>query len=274
MSDLKLSYSKVCDGSEEEVAFITLARPEFANALSFKLMKEMIEALDQVLLKESVRVLVIRGQGKHFSAGADLTWMKASKDMTEEQNKEEATVLKSLFEKLYHFSKPTICVVRGAAYGGAVGLAACCDSVLAVDSARFCLSEVNLGLAPAVIYPYLMRRIRPGNLKRLSLTGTVFSGEKAGKLGLVDEVFEVKDLEDGLKSEISSYLSSAPYALSKIKELHDEVLMDSCRQTDKTVELIASLRSEKEAQHGLESFFQKTKPSWSLSLKEEWECDV
>ena len=90
----------------------------------------------------------------------------------------------------------------------------------------------------------------------------------------MDDAFEVKDLEEGLKAEITAYLTSAPYALSQVKELHHEILSDSCRQTDQTVELIASLRCEKEAQHGLESFFQKTKPSWSLSLKEDWECDV
>lgn len=274
MADLELTYLKINESSPYVIAFLTLNRAKFANALSFDMMKGLPRLLDEIKENKLCRVLVLRAKGKHFSAGADLAWMKASKSMTEEENKKEALILRRMFEELYNFPKPTIAVVRGAAYGGATGLLASCDSVICSHGAKFCFSEVNLGLGPAVIFPYLSRRIRGGDLKRLALTGAVFSGSFAKDIGLVNFCTGEEDLLKTLKSELSLYLSSAPEAISEIKKLHDKVLAGSGNMGDETATLIARLRRGEEAQHGLSSFFEKKKPSWSLDLNDDWKCDV
>ena len=274
MSDLELSYKKINDTSSDTIAFLTLNRPEFANALSFDLMKSMTKLLGEIEKYDKCRLLVLRAKGKHFSAGADLAWMQAAKDMTREQNQVEAEVLQEMFEKLFHFPKPVIGVVRGAAYGGALGLLAACDSVICSKKARFCLSEINLGLAPAVILPYLSRKMQASSLKRLALTGVVFSGEQAKETGLVNFCLEEDKLQLKLKEEISLFLSSAPRALSELKSFYQSVLLSSHEQSSKSTKFIARLRREEEAQHGLSSFFEKKKPLWSLTLKDDWSCDV
>lgn len=273
MSDLKLSYETVSEGGDL-VAFLTLDRPDFANALSISMIESFSSYLVSIKEKGNCRALVIKASGKHFSAGADLAWMKASKEMTREENYKDSLALSTLFERLYHLPIPTIAVVKGATYGGAVGLIAACDSVIAAEKAQFCLSEVKLGLAPAVIYPYLARKIKLGVLKRLALTAEVFSSDFAREAGLVNFSLPEEALSQKLKSELSLFLSAAPGAQEEIKTLHHKVLTNAFKQSYDTVELIAGLRVGEEAQHGLSSFFEKKKPSWSLKLREDWNPDA
>ncbi len=273
MSDLELHYEKVSE-REDTVAFITLNRPECANALSFKMIENFSSFLKEIKEKKECRALVLRASGKHFSAGADLGWMKASKEMTREENYKDSLALSTLFERIYHLRVPTIAVVKGSSYGGALGLVAACDSVIATNEAQFCLSEVKMGLAPAVIYPYLARKIQLGVLKRLALTAEVFGTEYAQKIGLVNFSIPSHELSAKLKSELSLFLACAPHAQEEIKILHHKVITNSFKQSYDTVELISGLRVGEEAQHGLSSFFEKKKPLWALKLREDWNPHV
>lgn len=274
MSDLELTYSQISDESSDLVAFVTINRPQVANALSFDLMTSFVDSLKQVEANKFCRAIVIKAKGKHFSSGADLSWMQAAQKMSHQENYEEALILTEMFEKLYHSSKPTIALVKGAAYGGALGLICACDSVICCDNAKFSLSEVKLGLIPAVILPYLARKIRPGDLRRLSLTGAVFSAHHAKEIGLANFCVPEGEISVKLKSELSLFLGSGPRAIADLKKLYHEVSSESNQQSERTAKSISQIRVGDEAQHGLSSFFAKKKPSWVVSLKEGWEFDV
>ena len=273
MSDLLLEYRGIALSCDDEIAIVTINRPKQANALSFELMQDFIKVLDDIAENKNCRAVIVRGEGKHFSAGADLGWMKAAAQMTEEQNFEEALVLTEMYEKLYHLPQATLVCVSGAAYGGALGLISACDIVLASENARFCLSEVNLGLVPAVILPYVARRLNPGDLRRLSVTGAPFSAAEAKAYGLVNHVVPANDFSRTLDHELGLILSSAPGAISSFKDLYHKVCSDSCQQSKMTAQSIAKVRVGAEAQHGLSSFFAKQKPSWVLTLNRDWMID-
>jgi len=155
MPDTELLIKKIDANRDDCIGFVSISRPEVANALSAQVMQELTDHLAVLSSTPHLRAVILRGKGKHFSAGADLNWMKASAALTKSENEVDARKLAFLFESLYQLSVPTIAVVSGAAYGGAVGLTAACDFAIATTSAKFCLSEVKLGLLPAVILPYL-----------------------------------------------------------------------------------------------------------------------
>lgn len=270
MSELLLRFVKVDEAKPDTIAFLTINRPNQANALSFELMQSFIKALEEVKAKENCRALVLQGEGKNFSAGADLGWMKASASMTKDENYQEALVLSQMFEHLYHLPIATIALVKGAAYGGALGLISACDIVIASDKAKFCLSEVNLGLLPAIILPYVARRMRPGDVRRLATTGAVFSGKEAKENGLVNFTVAESSMNDVLHEELNQVLSSAPGAVGSFKDLYHQITSSGCEQSNKTAESIADIRVGEEAQHGLSSFFSKQKPSWVLTFDKDW----
>ncbi len=274
MSDLKLNYSQVTDKTPDVIAFLTINRPKQANALSFALMQSFIEKLAEIKKKPHCRALVLKGEGKHFSAGADLSWMKLAQEMSHKDNYKEALVLSEMFELLYHLPLPTIACVKGAAYGGALGLISSCDLVIASEQSKFCLSEINLGLLPAVILPYLARRVHGGDLRRLAITGSVFSGKEAQRFGLVNHCVTEEKFEETLKSELNLLLSSAPEAIAHFKKLYHQITFQNIKQKTMTAESISQIRVGQEAQHGLSSFFAKKKPSWALSLKDDWNSHV
>ena len=222
-------------------------------------MQSCIKVLEKVKAKEHCRALVLQGEGKHFSAGADLGWMKASASMTKDENYQEALVLSQMYVYLYHLPIATIAMVKGAAYGGALGLISACDIVIASAKAKFCLSEVNLGLLPAVILPYVARRMRPGDVRRLATTGAVFNSEEARENGLINHCVEESSMHDTLTKELSQVLSSAPGAVGAFKSLYHQITSSGCEQSNGTAESIAGIRIGKEAQHGLSSFFSKQK---------------
>ena len=159
---------------EQTIAVLRLARPQAANAFNEEMMLEISAHLKAVREQTGCRALILHGQGKHFSAGADLNWMKSAAEQSPADNRAGSETLSRMFAALAELPLPTIAVATGAAYGGAVGLIACCDYTIALEKARFCLSEVRLGLIPAVILPHLKRRMRPAALRRLSLSASVF----------------------------------------------------------------------------------------------------
>lgn len=250
----------------ESVAILTLNRPRSCNAFDASMVDQLCDCLSQIERTRGCRALVLTGAGKHFCSGADLAWMKKAAEFTSEENVSDARRFLRLFEQLYRISLPTLAVVRGAACAGAIGLVACCDIVIADKSSQFCLSESRLGLLPAVVMPYICRRIATGQLFRHGLTGRPFSSDEALRWGLVDLVTEPSNLEACLQSELSAILAAGPVAQKAFKSLHRRILDEGMQQGDYTVEAIAKARASSEGQAGMKAFFEKTAPPWSAEL--------
>jgi methylglutaconyl-CoA hydratase len=245
------------------VATLTLNRPEVHNAFDDALIAELNTALDHFRTHPDVRLLVLRAEGKSFSAGADLGWMKRMAACTREENLADAQELERLMRGLYDFPKPTLAIVQGAAFGGAVGLVSCCDIAIASDNASFSLSEVKLGLAPAVISPFVIAAIGPRQASRYFLTAERFSAARALDMELLHEVVASQDLEGTAERLIATLLDNGPIALMASKTLIRQIVPatddDLC---DYTTTLIASLRTSQEGQEGLSAFFEKRAPAW------------
>ncbi len=250
--------------SDRGIASVTLNRPEQHNAFDDGMIAEMIELLGQLEQDDRVRVLVLRAAGKSFSAGADLNWMRRMADYDLAQNTDDAMQLAELMRRLNCFPKPTIALVQGAAYGGGVGLIACCDIAIASKQALFCLSEVKLGLIPAVISPYVIEAIGARAARRFMLTAERFSAEQACRLGLVHQVVEAQELDKTLDSMLEFLLAAGPAAQAAAKDLIravsnqpiDSDIIQNCAQR------IARIRATSEAREGLDAFLEKRKPNW------------
>ncbi|QFU04908.1 2,3-dehydroadipyl-CoA hydratase [Pseudoalteromonas sp. THAF3] len=247
--------------TKSRIAILTLARVEKHNAFDDVLINEMIRCIEHASTLD-VRALVLKSEGKHFSAGADLNWMKSMKDNSFEDNVADSMELARLMQVLYECPLPTVCLVQGAAFGGALGLIACCDIALADSSAKFCLSEVKLGLIPAVISPYVINAMGERNARRYFLTAEVFNAEQAQTLGLIHELSD--DLDASAEQLLSKLADNGPQAVKAAKRLIAEVahqpIDDSLRQL--TAERIAAIRVSDEGQIGLTAFFEKQAPAW------------
>ncbi|UCJ14938.1 gamma-carboxygeranoyl-CoA hydratase [Pseudomonas sp. MM211] len=246
------------------VATLWLSRPDKHNAFNAEMIEELIQALRQVAADDSLRFLVLRGQGRHFSAGADLGWMQASAQLDYASNLRDAHQLGELMSLLYHLPCPTLAVVQGAAFGGAVGLTACCDIAIGASEASFSLSEVRIGLVPAVISPYVVQAIGERATRRYALSAERFSGERARELGLLAECYPAAELEGEVEQWIANLLLNSPQAMRESKALlhgvGSGVLSDALRQ--RTESVIAGIRVSEEGQEGLNAFLQKRPPAW------------
>lgn len=248
--------------TDDVVATLVINRHEAANSFSGELLVQLTRLLGEVNANPKVRALLLQGSGKHFSAGADLNWMKEAARLDYAGNAAEAEKLMAMFEALANLRIPSVAVVKGAAFGGAVGLVAACDYAIAVDNTRFCLSEVKIGLLPAVILPYLGRKIDPGALRRLMLSGRIFSADDALQNGLVQLVTKVDQVEALLHDEVNQLLSASPEAQITCKALYQKVEGRAWIQGPETVKAIAETRASAMGQAGLSAFFQKTDPHW------------
>jgi methylglutaconyl-CoA hydratase len=246
------------------IATLLLDRPNQANAFSAQMMDEITRHLLSLKDRHNLRLLVIAGAGKHFSAGADLEWMRSSAKLSFDDNIKDATRLRSMFEALTSLQVPKIAAIKGAVYGGAIGLAACCDFAVALDSAKFCLSEAKLGLLPAVIAPYLARKMRPGQLRRAALTARLFDAHEAKDMGLIEVV--AADLDAAVLAEINAILACGPAAQKSMNRLFDQLREQGYAQCDETVQAIAKARTGPEGQAGLTAFFDKSTPPWIKTL--------
>ena len=244
------------------VARLSLNRPDVHNAFDDVMIAELIEALNSAENDDAVRVLVLQSAGKNFSAGADLNWMRSMAEKDYQQNIDDAGELSLLMQRLDELSKPTIALVQGAAFGGAVGLAACCDMVLAQPKTSFCLSEVKIGLIPAVISPYVVKAIGERQSRRYMLTAERFFAEQALALGLVHRI--VDDFEPALAEWLDALLNNSPQALDACKSLIANVgsrpIDASVRKH--TIEAIAKIRVSDEGQEGLSAFLEKRPAAW------------
>ena len=247
------------------VATLTMNRPELHNAFDDRLIAEFIDALRELDEDPDVRVVVLASSGKSFSAGADLNWMRRMADYSREQNLADAEELAELMRTLDTLSKPTIALVQGAAYGGGVGLVACCDIAIASARAVFCLSEVRLGLFPAVISPYVVAAIGPRASRRYFLSAETFDAGEALLLGLVHQVVaDERELADTAGRMVSQLLANSPGAMAGAKNLVAAVYgrhVDDALIAD-TAGRIADQRSSREGREGLSAFLEKRKPAW------------
>jgi methylglutaconyl-CoA hydratase len=242
---------------------LSLNRPEVRNAFNDELIAELSLALKKIAKDESVRVVVLAGEGDFFCAGADLNWMKSFVGASRKQNETDARRLANLLKILNECPKPTIAQVHGAAIGGGVGLLAACDIVVAREGTVFALAEVKLGLIPATISPYVLPRMGSSAARRYFLTGERFGAETALRFGLVHEVITADRFATVVDEIARHLLSSGPKAVTEAKILIQKVgEFPGKAIVDATVLKIASLRSSPEAQEGMKAFLEKRKPGW------------
>ncbi|GLP95386.1 enoyl-CoA hydratase-related protein [Paraferrimonas sedimenticola] len=244
------------------VAEIVLAKPQVHNAFNANTIAELNRALGQLSGDDS-RALILSAEGKCFSAGADLNWMREQAKMSEAENLADSRELAALMANLDQFPKPSMALIQGPSFGGALGLAACCDIAIAHPSAKFCLSEVKLGIIPAVISPYVVRAMGMRQARRYMLTAEVFNAETAKDLGVVHEVAD--DLRAAAEPIVQAWLANGPQAMKTTKALLREVAASpiNAELIEHTAETIAKARVSAEGQLGLNAFFERQAPQWS-----------
>ncbi|MEM7653712.1 MAG: enoyl-CoA hydratase/isomerase family protein [Pseudomonadota bacterium] len=245
-------------------ATITLNRPEIHNAFDDHLIAELTEEFAMLGSRDDVRVIVLAAAGKSFSAGADLNWMKRMAGYSEQENFADSVKLAALMRTLNTVPKPTIAAVQGAAFGGGVGLVSCCDIAVASESAKFCLSEVRLGLIPSAISPYVVAAMGARAARRYFLTAERFDAAEAKRIGLVHEVVASEALELKVDEIASAILKGGPIAVSESKRLIAD--MDGVTVTDSvledTAQRIAQRRASEEGKEGLSAFLEKRNANW------------
>lgn len=253
-----------CTVDERGIASVTLNRPAKHNAFDDR----MIQALDQIFstLEDDtrVRVMVLQASGKSFSAGADAAWMKRMADYSVEENQRDALALAAMLEKLNRLSKPTIARVQGAAFGGAIGLIACCDMAIGTRLSKFCLSEVRIGLIPATISPYVIAAMGARVCRRYFQTAEMFSARRARRLGLLSEVVTEDELDGAIDGLITALLGNGPAAMSQAKTLISDIAGQpvNAQLMEETSQRIAGIRVSEEGQEGLSAFLEKRRPAW------------
>ena len=249
---------------EGPVARLRLNRPELHNAFDAMLIAALTGALEAVAQDDSVRVVVLEGEGPSFSAGADLNWMRGMAAASEEDNRTDSLALACLMRTLDELPRPTIARVHGAAFGGGVGLVACCDIAIASADARFGLTESKLGLLPAVISPYVLDAIGPRQARRWFATAEIFDAETAQEIGLLHQVVAEDALDAAVQGQIDLLLKAGPHASAQAKSLVRRVAFerDRDRLDHDNAALIARLRVSGEGQEGLGAFLDKRKPRW------------
>ena len=251
---------------EGPLARLRLDRPELHNAFDAALISALTSALGQLADDAQVRVVVLEGSGRSFSAGADLNWMRGMASADEATNREDALALARLMRALDELPKPTIARVHGAALGGGVGLVACCDIAIGVPEAKFGLTEARLGLLPAVISPYVIAAIGSRQARRWFATGEVFDAQAAQRMGLLHEVVPAAELDDAVQRQVALLLKAGPVATAQAKTLVRSVQahVDRDALDAATADLIAALRVSPEGQEGLAAFLDKRPPAWAM----------
>ncbi len=250
---------------EDHICTIWLSRPEKRNAINHTMAVELIGLMKQLEKDEMLRAVIIRGKGKAFCAGADLSWMHNDNLKPEE---EPDSVLPNLFHTFYSFNKPLIAVVHGHVMGGALGIMAAADFVIG-SSALFSFSEVKLGLIPATISPYVIRRTGEFNARRLMLSGKQINAAEAQQAGLVDIIAEDNRLEDEINHLTQELLQNSPMAMQACKQLILRVAGKPLSKalSDENARALNEVRQHEEAKEGMQAFLEKRKPAWTKSGK-------
>jgi methylglutaconyl-CoA hydratase len=257
------AYKTILFSKEDRVARIVLNRPDVHNAFDSLMISELDDAFEKAKADEFIRAVVLTGEGKSFCAGADINWLREVIHFTFEQNLEESLHLAEVLHKIYTLPKPTVAMVNGTAIGGGNGFLSACDIALAADGAIFGLSEVKIGLVPAAISPYVIRRIGEGKAREFFLTGKRISAHEALKIGLVNEVVPLEKLEKKVEEIVGLLLSSGPKAVASCKELIQRIPVMSFEEAKEyTAKMIANLRVSEEGQEGMAAFLEKRRPKW------------
>lgn len=247
-----------------DIGIVWLNRPHIHNAFNEVMISEVLDIFTEVNKMDEIRIVMLRGRGKSFCAGADLNWMRGVVGYSYEQNYAESLNLSKCFYAIYTCAKPTIAVVHGAAIGGANGLLAACDFAYADDNTTFSLSEVKIGIVPACISPYVTKRVGEYGSKELMLTGKRFKGPEAEKHRLVNKSLPPESLEEHLTSVVALLHTSGPKAMTHCKNLiydiANKLTLDEA--IGYTAKMIAEIRASDEGQEGMDAFLNKRKPKW------------
>jgi len=258
-----MNYETIKVEKANRTSCITLNRPEVHNAFNYQMLLDLLDAFARLGKDDDVRVVVLTGEGKSFCAGADLQWMKEIINYSYQENLAESNKVADLMEAIYSCPKPTIARVNGSAIGGGTGLVAACDIAVAADGAVLSLSEVKLGLVPACISPYVIRRVGESKAREFFLTGERLTAEGALSAGLVNKVVPLKELDSAVEEIVSALLTSGPQAITMCKELLQRVPGKPISEVKGfTAEAIARMRVSDEGQEGMSAFFEKRKPRW------------
>lgn len=258
-------FAHILTGIDAGVGTVTLNRPERHNAFGDGLIAELSQAFAQMAADPQVRVVVVASTGKSFCAGADLGWMQRAAGYSAEENLQDSRALAEMLRRLAQLNKPTLARVQGAAYGGGVGLVAACDIAIATGSAQFALTEVKLGIIPAVISPHVIAAIGERQSRRYMLTAERFSAEEACRIGLVHQwVADEAALDAALARTVETLLKNGPVALAECKELIRAVAGRPItgELIEDTAQRITRLRASAEGREGIASFLEKRNPKW------------
>ncbi len=245
-------------------ATVTLTRAEMRNAFNDAVIAELTQVFSELGQREDVRAIVLAAEGPAFCAGADLNWMRRMADYSREENVVDAGKLAEMLRVIYTCPKPTVARVQGDVYAGGMGLVACCDLAVSVDTAGYCLSEVKLGLIPATIGPYVARAMGARAAHRYFLTAERFSAAEAHRIGFVHEVVPAEQLDAQVDEWVKALTSAGPAAVRACKQLVQDVAEQTIDAAliDRTVQGIADIRASAEGKEGVQSFLQKRKPNW------------
>ncbi|RTL40470.1 MAG: enoyl-CoA hydratase/isomerase family protein [Burkholderiales bacterium] len=250
--------------TDSPIARVTLNRPDVRNAFNEGLIAELTAAFTTLGQRPDLRAIVLAAEGKAFCAGADLNWMKAMAGYSWDENHADATRLADMLWSIYSCPLPVIARVQGDVYAGGVGLVACADVVVAVDTAGFCLSEAKLGLLPATIGPYVVKALGEQASRRYFVTAERFSAAEAHRLGLVHEVVAADALDAKVAEITTALTANGPAAVRACKQLVKDVASREITPAlrDDTARRIADIRASTEGRDGVQSFLNKAKPSW------------
>jgi methylglutaconyl-CoA hydratase len=260
---MPLRYEHLRRTDEGPVATVALARPEARNALNAALISEVTRCFEELAEDDGVRVVVLSGEGSAFCAGADVGYMRDTAGFSYEENLKDARRLADMFLAVDNLPKPVVAKVRGAAIGGGVGLVAAADVAVAEEGARFAFSEVRLGIAPATIAPFVVRKIGYSRARALFLTGERFDAPRARKIGLVHETVPEGDLDPAVERVVAQLLQGGPAAQAAIKEALRQIeATEPMEALGIMTQLIAELRVGEEGQEGLGAFLEGREPFW------------
>jgi len=248
---------------ENGVTRMFLNRPQARNALSQELAKEITRAFEEEAQEPDTRIVVLGGLGNDFCAGADLGEMSASAQAERTQNLADAERLAQMFRAVHSFPRPVLARVHGGAFGGGAGLVAACDLAIVADTAQFAFSEVRLGILPAIISPYVLRKIGESNARRYFLTAERFGAEEAKAMGLAAKICPAAELDSAVEEMLALLLLGSPDAQRRIKQLLNVVAGAPIEEASRrTPEIIAEARASEEGREGLRAFLEKRKPLW------------
>lgn len=247
---------------DKHLLIVSLSRPDVKNAFSMQTLRELSTILTEYEHHPKIRVMVLTAHGDVFCSGADLKWMRDACSMTADENLEDARCFAKTLHQLAYFPKPIISAVPGSAYGGGIGLIAASDLVVAVEDAQFCFSEVKIGLVPAVISPYVMRKITFCGTQRYFLTAETFNAERAKTMGLIHTVTKPADFQAQWMRLAAKLSEHSPTAMMASKHLLNEIRPIDEATMEKTAKTLAAQRASEEGKEGVLSFLEKRKPTW------------